>query len=320
MNGIKISGLGKAVPSYELTNDAISQMVDTSDEWIKSRTGISSRHIGVEETTSTLAIKAAQEALDNSQIVPDEIDLVIVATVSADNAMPSTACIVAGELGINNATCFDVSAACSGFIYATEIATNMIKAGNYENALVIGAETMSRLLDWTDRSTCILFGDGAGAVVYSKSNENKIIDIQTLSNGKENNLIQSPHLYSESNFNHVEVKKNYIEMNGQAVYRFATTQVPKSIEELLNRNELSASDVDWFIIHQANARIITSIAKHLKVNESLFFQNLSTHGNTSGASIPMALYDAQSKLKAGDKIILSGFGAGLTWGSILIEW
>lgn len=320
MYGVKISGLGKAVPYLQVTNEELSKLVDTSDEWIESRTGISTRYIAVTETTTELAIKAGKEALEDSGLLPENISLVIVATVSPDYTMPSTACRVAEALNIEGATCFDLTAACSGFIYASEVAMSLIKQGSHKNALIIGAEVFSKVVNWEDRNTCVLFGDGAGAVIYQFTEENKLLSIRTGSDGKGSDLITLPTASGNRTFRKTEDKEQFIQMDGREVYRFATTMVPKDIEEVLKEVDYTASDIDYYIIHQANARIMDSIAKKLNVSPEKFFKNLSTHGNTCAASIPMALYDARAQLKVGDKIILSGFGAGLTWGTMLIIW
>ncbi|WP_070001182.1 beta-ketoacyl-ACP synthase III [Cellulosilyticum sp. I15G10I2] len=320
MYGVKISGLGKAVPELEVSNDDIAKFIDTSDEWIESRTGIKSRHISTGETTTDLAASAAQHALTDSGLNADAIDLVIVATVTPDYTMPSTACCVAQRLGIKNATCFDLAAACSGFIFASEVAVSLIHQGNYKHALVIGAEVLSKTVDWEDRNTCVLFADGAGAAVYARSNENKVIKILTASDGDGSDLITLPSLTEPNKFNETQNTQKYMQMNGREVYKFATTAVPQNIQNVLADTGYTPQDIDLFILHQANARIMDSVAKKLDVDNEKFFKNLHKYGNTSAASIPIALADAKEKLKPGDKIILSGFGAGLTWGSMFIVW
>ncbi|MDF2615218.1 MAG: 3-oxoacyl-(acyl-carrier-protein) synthase [Clostridia bacterium] len=320
MYGVKINGIGRAVPELELSNQDIAEFIDTSDEWIESRTGIKSRHISTGETTTDLAVMAAMHALKDGDIDAGSIDLVIVATVTPDSTMPSTACLVAKKAGIKNATCFDISAACSGFIYASEIAVSFIKQGNYKNALVIGAEVLSRAVDWDDRSTCVLFADGAGAAVYTRSSENKIVNILTASDGGGSDHITLPTLTRANRFNQTEMSSKYMEMNGKEVYKFATTAVPQNIQDVLNGTGYTPEDIDLFILHQANSRIMDSVAKKLEVDKERFFKNLQDYGNTSAASIPMALVDAKPYLKRGDKLILSGFGAGLTWGSMFIIW
>lgn len=321
MTGIKILGLGKAVPSKVLSNQEISTFVDTSDEWIKSRTGIGSRHIAESETTYELAAKAAKEALQEANIDGGEIELVVVATVSPDTAMPSTACLVAKAIGANQARCFDLSAACSGFIFASEVVISMMKQNGYRYALVIGAEVMSTRLDWNDRGTCILFGDGAGTIVYGLSDEeNQVLKIETGSKPSDAELITLPVKMESNRFKRNQEIRSVISMDGRKVYAFATTKIPESIRSLLEHIALPIHAVDWFILHQANGRIMDCVAQKLGVPKEKFFRNIEEYGNTSAASIPMALYDVKNQLKSGDKLILSGFGAGLTWGTMLIEW
>lgn len=320
MIGMRIRGLGKALPQKVVSNEELSLLVDTSDEWISSRTGIKSRYIATTETTTTLAIAAAKEAVANSQLGIETIDLVIVATVSPDTMMPSTACKVAEALGIESATCFDITAACSGFVYASQLAYRLIQTDVAHNALVIGAEVLSKVLDWEDRSTCVLFGDGAGAVVYEGHRENKVYQIITSTNPKgADQIILETSGFDHTFYQKAEVKPA-IKMDGKGVYSFATTTVPKSIEEVLEQAGYGTQDIRWYILHQANARIMDRVASHLKVSSERFFKNLHLHGNTSAASIPMALYDLSPQLKEGDKIIASGFGSGLTWGTMLFEW
>ena len=321
MMGIRIVGLGKKLPEMCLTNDEIATMVDTSDEWIKTRTGIEKRRVSVTETTHQLATQAALEALKESGLEAEEIDLVIVATVSPDTNMPSTASLVARNIGAVKARCFDLSAACSGFIFASEVAISMMKQSHYKNVLVIGAEVLSTRLDWSDRGTCVIFGDGAGAVIYQQSTEiNQIhcIEIGTDPEGAE--LILLPTQTEKNKFYEGEIKRPVISMNGRQVYAFSTTKVPESIKQVVDKSGLAVEEIDWFILHQANGRIMDSVARKLNVPKERFIKNIAEYGNTSAASIPMALYDARKQLKPGDKIILSGFGAGLTWGTMLLEW
>ena len=320
MTGISIKGLGKSVPSKVLTNEELSSFVDTSDEWIKTRTGISSRHVATTETTTELAVNAAKEALEKSKVDKNDVKLIIVATVTPDSTMPSTACKVANALGIEDAMCFDITAACSGFVYATEIAINLMKGTNIQNSIVVGAEVLSKQLEWEDRSTSVLFGDGAGAIVYSRSDKNSILSTLTgsKSSGVDQIVLQMPEGNRKFYKNQDYAKGIY--MNGKGVYSFATTVVPKTIVDVLDTVKLTPEDIDWYVLHQANSRIMDRVAKSLEVSCDKFFKNLDTHGNTSAASIPMALYDLQDSLRYGDKIIASGFGAGLTFGTMLIEW
>lgn len=320
MNGVKIIGVGKALPSSQVTNDDLSQVVDTSDEWIKSRTGISSRYLSKGETTTELAIMAAKEALLDADVDPKEIDLIIVGTITPDYVMPSTACLIQEAIGATKATAFDISAACSGFLYASMIGTDAIRVGRSETVLVIGAETLSKTVDWEDRTTCVLFGDGAGAAIYQKTHKNHIINIYSESDGTGGMALTLGGRKLNNLFIQNDTSLDYMFMDGREVYKFATTVVPTSIKKVLEGTEYHVGDIDMFILHQANSRIMDSVAKKLGVDNQKFFKNLDRYGNTSAASIPIALSEAKEFLKPGDKIVLSGFGGGLTWGSMLIEW
>lgn len=320
MIGIHMIGLGKAVPKKVVSNDEISQMVDTSDDWITSRTGIHSRHIATTETTTDLAAKAAKVALEEAHIQADTIELVIVATVSPDLSMPSTACTVAHILGIKHAACFDLSAACSGFIYSSQVAFSLMQTVGYKRALVIGAEVLSKAVDWQDRGTCILFADGAGAAIYELGAENQILGIEVGSDPSGAQMITLPVGDQPHDFYQVDSDARRIKMDGRSVYAFATTKVPESIQKVLEQTGYEADAVDYYILHQANGRIMDSVARKLGVDSKKFYKNLQHYGNTSAASIPMALYDLKDSLKKGDKIMLSGFGAGLTWGTMFMKW
>lgn len=307
----KIYGTGSCVPEQVVTNDDLSKTLDTSDEWIRTRTGIERRHIAEEEeTASVLAVKAAQRALENADVQPEEIDAILVATSSGDYAFPNTASIVQAELGADNAACFDISAACTGFIYALSVANAYIQSGMYKKVLVIGAEVMSSLVDWTDRSVCVLFGDGAGAVVLGESDTGKQITRLHSNGGKAKVLTAG------------REKEEYIKMDGQEVFRFAVKKVPESIEEVLEEAKVSSEEIKYFILHQANVRIIEGVAKRLKLSMDKFPVNLKEYGNTSAASIPILLdeLNKSKKLERGDKLVLSGFGAGLSWGSTFLQW
>lgn len=321
MIGVKIIGLGKAVPKRCLTNEEITHLVDTSNEWIQTRTGIEQRHIVEDEKLYELAASAAKEALDKAQVGADAIDLIIVATVSPDTAMPSTASLVAKQIGANHARCFDLSAACSGFIFASEVAISLMKQSHYKNVLVIGAEILSTRLDWQDRGTCILFGDGAGAVIYQQSTQdNQVLGIETGTDPQGAEFIYLPVQKAKRPFSNQESERPVISMDGRKVYAFSTTKVPESIRQVVENANLTLEEIDHFILHQANSRIMDSVAQKLDIPKERFFKNIAQYGNTSAASIPMALYDARNSLKPGDKVILSGFGAGLTWGTMLLAW
>lgn len=307
----KIYGTGSCVPERVVTNDDLSKTLDTSDEWIRTRTGIEKRHIaGNSETASMLAVKAARKALENAKMQPNEIDAILVATTSGDYTFPNTASIVQKELKAENAACFDISAACTGFIYAFSVANAYIRSGMYKKVLVIGAEVMSSLVDWTDRSVCVLFGDGAGAVVLGGSETGSHIT-RLHSDGGKGQVLTAGGL-----------KKEYIKMDGQEVFRFAVKKVPESIEEVLQEAGVSREEIKYFILHQANVRIIEAVAKRLKLPMDKFPVNLREYGNTSAASIPILLdeLNRSEKLQTGDKLVLSGFGAGLSWGSTFIQW
>lgn len=320
MNGVKIVGVGKALPDNQVTNEDLSKIVDTSDEWIKSRTGISSRYLSQGETTTELATNAAKAALADGGIDPAEIDLIIVATITPDHVMPSTACLVQAAIGATNATAFDIEAACSGFIYASMIGTDSIKIGRNQTVLIIGAETLSKTVNWEDRSTCVLFGDGAGAVIYQKHHTNHIISIYSESDGTGGKALTLEGRKLNNLYVKNETPLDYMYMDGREVYRFATTVVPVSINKVLEGTAYKVEDVDMFILHQANSRIMDSVAKKLNIDNSKFYKNLDKYGNTSAASIPIALSEARAFLKPGDKVVLSGFGGGLTWGSMLLQW
>ena len=328
MGNVKISGLGKALPAYNMTNEDLARYVDTSDEWISSRTGIKSRYIAETETTTELAIRASQEAIKHAGLEGQDIDMIIVATISPDYVMPSTACLVQEAIGATHATAFDIAAACSGFIYGARIAKEAL-TGNVKHVLVVGAEVLSKTVDWQDRSTCVLFGDGAGAAVFSQNHKNNIISLYTGSDGRGGKVLTLPGRVHQNCLTTLpqvpledtqQTATDVLSMEGREVYRFATTVVPKSILEVVEASPYEVDNIDWFVLHQANERIIDSVAKKLGIPKERFFKNLDTHGNTSSASIPMALYDLKDTLKSGDKIILSGFGGGLTWGSMLMVW
>ena len=315
-----IIGTGSALPENIITNDYLSTVVETSDEWINERTGIRARRIAKEENTSTLAALAAERAIENAAIDANEIDLIIVATLTPDSNMPSTACMVQKEIKAENAFCFDVSAACTGFVYALSSAYAYIASGMCKTALVIGAETISRTIDWTDRGTCVLFGDGAGAVVIKEDAKGKMTFVQGSDGSKGDALVcKGRSLKNLLIDNQDEIP--YIYMDGQEVFKFAVKKVPECVEQVLIKANADINDVKYFCLHQANKRIISSVAKRLKQPEDKFPINLDKYGNTSAASIPILLDELykSNTLKFGEKIVISGFGGGLTWGAALIE-
>mgnify|MGYP000928451336 FL=1 len=321
---VGIMGTGSYVPERILTNNDLAKIVDTNDEWITTRTGIRERRIASDdEATSDLAFKAAEKAIIDAGIDKNEIELIIVATMTQDHLTPSTAALVQDKLGIK-AAAFDVSAACTGFIYGFTAGYSFIKAGIYKKVLVIGAETMSRVTDWEDRGTCILFGDGAGAVVLGEVETGGFLASHLAADGSGacELIVPAGGSRKAATAETIENREVYLKMNGREVFKFAVKAFPESVENVLTQQNLIADDIDIFIPHQANVRIIESIAKRFKQPLDKFFVNLHKYGNTSGASIPIALDEAskEGRFKKGDKIVATGFGGGLTYGSILFEW
>ena len=317
----RIVGTGSYVPEQIVTNDDLAKIVETNDEWIRTRTGIRQRRIATSEGTSDLAAKAAERAIEQAGIKPEEIDLIILATSSQDYCFPSGACEVQGRVGAVNAVCYDLSAACTGFVFALNTAQAFIQSGVYRTALVVGSEVLSKLIDWKDRGTCVLFGDGAGAVVL-RADETGILGFQMHSDGTKGNVLTCG---ARSNGNFLMNQKpelSYMTMDGQEVFKFAVKKVPEVISQLLEKTGTPIEEIRYFVLHQANYRIIESVAKRLKVGMEKFPANMEYYGNTSGASIPLLLDEMNraGKLNPGDKIILSGFGGGLTWGATLIQW
>lgn len=317
----RIIGTGSAVPEQIVTNEDLSKIVETSDEWISSRSGIKERRVAKEETTTSLAILAGKRALENAGIASEEIEVIIVATCTPDYFFPNTACQVQEAIGAKHAVAFDLSAACSGFLFALSTAQAYIKGGIYQKALIVGAETMSKMIDWSDRSTCVLFGDGAGAAVVS-AEETGVLELVQKSNGAGKGVLSCKARETRNLLNHESETKEYLYMEGQPVFKFAVKTVPECVEEVLKKAEVKKEEIRYYILHQANSRIIQSVAKRLKEPEEKFPMNLSLYGNTSAASIPILLdeMNRNGMLNRGDKLVLSGFGAGLTWGAVLLEW
>ncbi|CEI85263.1 ketoacyl-ACP synthase III [Ehrlichia minasensis] len=318
MKGSIILGIGSYLPKKVVTNDELALTVETSDEWIVKRTGIKQRHIAEDnEMTSDMAASAAKLALDDASIDKNEIDLIVVATTTPDRTFPSCATIVQSKLGCKNAFAFDIQAVCSGFIYAVSIADNFIKSGQVRTVLVIGAEIMSRILDWQDRSTCVLFGDGAGAIVLSNSTEGDsgIISTNLHSDGTFHDL-----LYTSGGTAYNGIAGT-ICMSGTVVFEHAIEKLSASILEILSQNNLEICNVDWFILHQANIRIIELVARRLKIPYEKMIVSIAQHANTSAASIPLALSYARNsgKLKKHDVAVLAAIGGGLTWGACLVR-
>ncbi len=326
MKRSRIVGSGSYVPKMVLTNFDLESMVNTSDEWIIERTGIRERRIaGKDEAASDLAYEASQRALKSSGIKSKDIDLIILATTTPDMIFPSTACLLQDRLNAKKAVAFDVSAACSGFIYALSVADQFIKEGIYKTALVVGSEVLSRITDWNDRATCILFGDGAGAVVLQASLDRRgIISVHLHSDGALKDLLYIPGGGSRNPASKRTIEKglHYIKMRGNETFKVAVRNLEEVALEAINSNNLKPSDIDLFIPHQANLRIIQAIAKRLNLSMDKVLVNIDRYGNTSAASIPIALDEASSegRLKEGDLILMEAFGGGLTWASALVRW
>lgn len=326
--GVKILSIGAWAPEKILTNDDLSKMVDTSDEWIVSKTGIKTRHIADAETaTSDIAIKAAELALKRGNLKPEDLDMIIVATATPDFiGFPSTSCIIQGKLGAINSGAFDLIAGCSGLSYAVEVARGLINNGTMKNILVIGAEKLSSIVNWEDRNTCCLFGDGAGALILSKATEDEgnIIDSIVRADGTGEDALKIK--VGGSRFPILDTtpskEDTCLSMDGQAVYNFAVRVNTEMIQHLMEKHNLTADDIKWIVPHQANYRIIKAASKRLKISEDKFFMNLADYGNTSAASIGIALNEMYEKdlLKRGDYIITLGFGAGLTYAANLIKY
>jgi 3-oxoacyl-[acyl-carrier-protein] synthase-3 len=321
----KIISTGAYVPQRIVKNDELSKMVETNDEWITSRTGIKERRISSGEKTYQIAAKAAKEAIKNAGIDKEEIDMIILATITPDFFMPSTANLVQAELGLDDIPSFDVTAGCTGFIYALQIADQFIKSKQSKTILVIGVEVLSKVIDWSDRNTCVLFGDGAGAVILKSSSQEGIICTYTGSQGDLKEFLTLPAVPLKNPFLDIpnnNGKPNNISMNGKEVFQFAIRIMIKSISQVLNKSDLSMDDIDYIVPHQANIRIIDYVAQKLKIEREKFITNLDRFGNTSSASVPLALDEAHKKkmLCPGDRIIMVAFGGGLTWGAALLNW
>lgn len=324
---VRITGTGTALPRKILTNAELEYLVDTTDEWITTRTGIKERRIAsAGEYTSTFAAQAARQAMEMANVKPEEIDLIVLSTVTPDFPFPSTSCIVQDILGATNATVFDISAACSGFIFGLSIAEKYIRSGAAQKILVIGSETLSRIVDWKDRNTCVLFGDGAGAAVIEASEGgHRLLSTHTFSSGKYWNLLYQPGSGSRNpatSQRTIDERLFYITMEGNEVFKHAVRSMEEAAVKALDANGLSPSDISIMIPHQANRRIIDATAKRLGVGLDRQFSNLSLYGNTSSASIPIAMDEAnrQGVLKQGNKLLLVAFGGGFTYGSAVIEW
>jgi 3-oxoacyl-[acyl-carrier-protein] synthase-3 len=318
----RISGTGGYLPERVMTNAELENIVDTSDDWIKSRTGIEKRHIaGDGETTCDLAEQAARNAIEAAGVKPEAIDLIIIGTTTPDVVFPSTACILQKRLGIHGCPAFDIQAVCTGFVYALGIADKFIRTGSAKCALIVGAETLSRILDWKDRSTCVLFGDGAGAVILERSNEPGIFSSHLHADGKYHELLHVPTGIS-LDYESVKNGNAYINMQGNEVFRVAVNTLGRIVDETLQTNGLQKKDIDWLVPHQANTRIISATAKKLDMPMERVILTVAQHGNTSAASVPLALDVAvrDGRIKRDDMLLLEAFGGGFTWGSALVKY
>lgn len=317
----KIIGTGSYVPETIVTNDDLAKIVETSDEWIRTRTGIVERRISKDEGTSLMALKAARAAVKDAGIAPEEIDIILLATSSPDHSFPSGACEIQGSLGAVNAVAFDISAACSGFIFALNTVHSFIQSGIYRTGLIIGAEAFSKMIDWEDRGTCVLFGDGAGAAVV-RADETGMIGMTMGSDGTKAQALTCTSRSLGNFLTKTKPEMGFTAMDGQEVFKFAVKKVPECVKQLLEDNQTDINEVKYFVMHQANYRIFESIAKRLKVFLDRMPMNIDRYGNTSAASIPILLdeMNRDGKFQPGDKLVLAGFGAGLTWAAALLEW
>jgi 3-oxoacyl-[acyl-carrier-protein] synthase III len=318
----KITGTGSYLPDRVLTNTELESMVDTSDEWIRSRTGIEKRHVAADdETTCDLAEKAALNAIQASGKKADEIDLIIVATTTPDIIFPSTACLLQQRLGIHGCPAFDIQAVCTGFIYAISIADQFIRNNNAKCVLVVGAETMSRIVDWKDRDTCVLFGDGAGAVILEASEKQGVLSTHIHADGEYQKLLTVPAGIS-ANHEQLKTENAFIKMQGNEVFKMAVNTLGRIVDETLAANSMQKEEIDWLVPHQANTRIISATAKKLNMSMDRVVVTVDQHGNTSAASVPLALDVAvrDGRIKETDTVLLEAFGGGFTWGSVLLRY
>ena len=318
----RIIGTGSYLPDQVLTNIDLEKMVDTTSQWIVERTGIRERHIAApQQTTCDMAEVAARRAVEAAGIVPADIDLIIVATTTPDRVFPSTACLLQQRLDIHGPAAFDIQAVCTGFIYALAVADKFIRTGSARHVLVVGAETMSRITDWTDRSTCVLFGDGAGAVVLAASDEPGILSTHLHADGSYENLLTVPFGISQG-YDQVQAGNAHVKMQGNEVFKVAVNTLGRIVDETLEANHMERSDIDWLVPHQANIRIIEATARKLKMPMERVVVTVGEHGNTSAASVPLALDVAvrDGRIQRGDILLLEAFGGGFTWGSALIKY
>lgn len=318
----KITGTGSYLPDKVLTNKDLEQIVDTSDEWIEERTGIKKRHLAADgETTCDLAVAASRRALEMAGKANTDIDLIIVATTTPDKIFPSTACLLQKRLDVHGCAAFDVQAVCTGFVYALAIADKFVRTGASKCALVVGSETLSRILDWNDRSTCVLFGDGAGAVLLETAEEPGILSTHLHADGSYEHLLHVPHGISMG-YDQLKAGEGYVHMEGNAVFKMAVNTLGRIVDETLEANNIEKSDIDWLVPHQANNRIIEATARKLKMSMDQVVVTVMDHGNTSAASIPLALDVAvrDGRIKKGETLMFEAFGGGFTWGSALLKY
>ncbi len=324
--GVTFTGCGAAAPKTVVLNNDLAQVVDTSDEWISSRTGIRQRHISdAQESLADFATRSAVQALEMAGVAAADVDLILLATSSSEDLF-GTACQIQAQLGATNAVAFDLTAACSGFVFGVVTAAQYLRTGAFQNALVIGADLLSRWVDWSDRNTCVLFGDGAGAVLMQAAPADRLLGFEIKSDGTQNaclNLAFKPELRElVPGVTLTQGKYQYITMNGKEVYRFAINRVPDAIDKVIYKANLTSADIDWLILHQANQRIMDAVADRLQISAEKVISNVARYGNTSAASIPIALNEAvrAGKIQSGDTIATSGFGAGLSWGAAIFNW
>ncbi len=318
----RITGTGSYLPENVMTNHDLEKIVETTDQWIRERTGIEQRHIAADnETTVDLAEKASRMAIESAGIDPSEIDLIVFATSTPDKIFPSSACILQARLDIHGCPAFDIQAVCTGFVYALAVADKFIKTGSAKKALVLGAEVFSRILNWQDRATCVLFGDGAGAVILEASEETGILSTHIHADGKYENLLWVPHGIGDG-YEELKQGKGYVEMRGNEVFKMAVNTLGRIVDETLTANRMMKSDIDWLVPHQANIRIINATAKKLKMPMEQVVVTVNKHGNTSAASVPLALDVAvrDGRIKTNELVLLEAFGGGFTWGSALLRY
>lgn len=318
-----ITGVQGYVPEHVMTNKDLEKIVDTNDEWITSRTGIKERRVMKDGPTSVMATKAVEGLLKKTNTKPEEVDLVICGTITGDYIFPSTANIVSDNLGIKNAWSFDVNAACSGFIYSLSTGAQFIESGKYKKVIVIGVDKMSSILDYEDRTTCIIFGDGGGAVMLEPNEEGLgVIDSLLKSDGAGRNYLYQPAGGSANPPTHktIDERQHYVKQEGKQVFKFAVTNMAEISADIMVKNNLTGDDVDWLVPHQANLRIIDATAKRMNIPDEKVMINIQKYGNTTAGTLPLCLWDWESQLKKGDNLILSAFGGGFTWGAIYLKW